>query len=114
MNEHEFTVIDGSAGCLIGIVWDWNFPAQVWKKLYLTYTRPQLEFAIGAWSPNRLGLIGELEKMQRRATKVPFALSSQPYEDRLSALGLERLELWRDRGDLIQFFEFYRGLEIIS
>ena len=43
---------------------------------------------------------------------MPFELSSLPYENRLSALCLERLELKRDREDLIVFFEFSRGLEI--
>jgi len=86
----------------------------LWRRLYLTYIRPHLEFAVAAWRPNRIGLIGELEKVQRRATKVPFTLRHLPYEARLAALGIQKLETRRDRGDLIQFFKLTRGLESVD
>ena len=63
----------------------------LWRRLYLAYTsiRPHLEFAVAAGRPNRIGLFRELEKNQRRATKVPFTLKHLPHEARLAALGIQ-------------------------
>ena len=38
------------------------------KKLYTSYVRPQLEFAIPVWNPFSEGDINTLERVQRRAT----------------------------------------------
>ena len=46
----------------------------LWKKLYITYVRPLLEYSIQAWSPYLQKDIDEIEKVQRRATKIPYAL----------------------------------------
>ena len=46
----------------------------LWKKLYTTYIRPQLEFAVAAWNPSLKKDITTLEKVQRRATKVPHLM----------------------------------------
>jgi hypothetical protein len=85
----------------------------LWRKLYKTYVRPHLEYAVPVWCPNRLGLISLLEKVQRRATKIPNTLRYLKYEDRLLALGIDKLETRRVRGDLIQMFKARRNLERI-
>ena len=42
--------------------------------LYKTFVRPQLEFAIQVWHPYNQYDIDQLEKVQRRATKLIPAL----------------------------------------
>jgi hypothetical protein len=84
------------------------------KTLYCTYVRPNLEFAIQAWSPFYNKDINELEKVQRRATKMIPELRHLDYENRLKALDLTTLEVRRLRGDLIQQFKIYKGFEIIE
>ena len=50
--------------------------ADVWKRLYMTYVRPHLEYAVAAWNPNHYQDIAKLERVQRRATSKssPFAV----------------------------------------
>jgi hypothetical protein len=86
----------------------------LWKRLYTTYVRPHLEFAVPVWSPHRKGLIDMLEKVQARATKIPFSLRHLSYEQRVQAFGIEKLESRRTRGDLIQVFKAQNGLEDIN
>ena len=50
--------------------------ANLWKKLYTTYVRPQLEYAVPVWSPYMHKDIDCLEKIQHRATKIPHSLKS--------------------------------------
>ncbi len=63
------------------------------KTLYCTYVRPKLEFAIQAWSPFYNKDINELEKVQRRATKMIPEVRHFDYENRLKALDLTTLEV---------------------
>ena len=86
----------------------------LWKRLYTTYVRPHLEFAIQAWNPYRTRDIKTLEDIQRRATRIPHDLKRYSYPTRCRKLGLTSLRERRIRGDLIQFFKFEKGLDIIS
>ena len=43
----------------------------LWKQLYFSLVRPHLEFASSVWNPYRQGDISILEKVQRRASKIP-------------------------------------------
>ena len=43
---------------------------ELWKTLYTSYIRPQLEYAIAAWNPYQKGDIKTLEKIQRRCTRI--------------------------------------------
>ena len=74
---------------------------RVWKMLYTTYIRPHVEFAAAAWSPYEKRDIKLLERVQRKATKIPTATAQLDYEDRCAALGLTSLEARRTRGDLL-------------
>ena len=85
----------------------------LWKKLYLTYIRPHVEFAVQAWSPFYEKDINMLEKVQRRATKISPYLKHASYEDRCKILNITSLKRRRIRGDLIQKFKLY-GLDEIS
>ena len=82
--------------------------------LYKTFVRPHLEFAIAAWNPYAQTDIDKLERVQRKASKLPNCLRSQPYGARLDALKWTSLELRRTRGDLIQWHKIVHGHETIS
>jgi ribonuclease P/MRP protein subunit RPP40 len=56
------------------------------RTLYCTYVRPHLEFAIQAWCPYYSKGINELEKIQRKATKLIPELRHLEYEEMLKAL----------------------------
>ena len=85
----------------------------LWKKLYTTYVRPHLEFAIQAWNPYQNGDINTLEKIQRMATKVG-CLKRKSYDERRRILGLTTLEQRRIRGDLILKYKLEKGLDLIN
>ena len=76
--------------------------------------RPHLEYASSAWSPYRKLDIKILESIQKRATKLVPSLRNLSYIERLNALGLTTLEERRKRGDLINYFKFEKGLNIIN
>ena len=73
------------------------------------YVRPLLEANAPAWNPMKREAVNELEKVQRRATRMISDLGSLSYEERLKALGMESLEDRRRRGDLIQCYKTMNG-----
>ena len=76
--------------------------------------RPHLEYAVQVWNPYFQKDIDALEKIQRRATKLPPQLRKKPYQIRLRELNFTSLEIRRERGDLIEFYKTEKGLEEIS
>jgi len=55
--------------------------------------RPQVEFGNSVWCPFKLGDIEEIEKIQKRATKLIISLKNKPYKERLMHLKLPTLNL---------------------
>lgn len=53
------------------------------RKLYTTFVRPHVEFAGPAWAPWLQQDIDNLERVQRRMTRIPHKLQQQSYEERL-------------------------------
>ena len=53
--------------------------------------RHDVEFANSVWCPFKLGDIKEIEKIQKRATKLIIKLKDKPYRDRLFHLNLPTL-----------------------
>ena len=86
----------------------------LWKLLYTSLVRPHLEFASTAWNPYLKGDIEALERIQRKATKVPASMHFLSYEERLERWDLTTLEERRMRGDLIQMYKVKNGLENID
>ena len=86
---------------------------RIWKRLYTTYIRPHLEFAIQAWCPYEKRDIKALESVQRRVTRIPACLKGKDYPYRCKLMGIEPLSERRTRGDLIEMFKLYKGLESV-
>ena len=83
-------------------------------RLYKSLVRPHLEYCCQAWRPYLQKDIDNLEKVQRRVTKMIPELSTLSYEQRLERTGLISLELRRLRADLIEVFKIFKGLEDVD
>ena len=79
-------------------------------RAFTVYVRPLLEFNSSVWSPYLLKDINLIESVQRRFTKRLPGLYTIDYDERLSRLGLERLETRRIRTDLIITYKTLFGL----
>ena len=75
------------------------------KKLYVAFVRPHLEYAQSTWSPYLRKHINAIEKVQMRATKYVDGFSQLPYSERLQRLDLPTLAHRRKRGDMIEVFK---------
>jgi len=83
----------------------------LWKKLYISLVRPHLEFASSCWNPYLQSDIDILEKVQKRASRIPSNMKHLDYEKRLEIWGITTLKDRRIRGDLIQAYKVVHGLE---
>ena len=68
-------------------------------RLFTTIGRPHLEYGNIIWHPRYRRDKLEVEKIQRRATRLIPSLKGLSYEERLRALKLPSLEHRRRRGD---------------
>ena len=66
------------------------------------------------WTPYQKGHIDIIERVQKRATKIPKSLWTKSYSERLVILGLTTLEERRTRGELIQMYKTTKGIDIIE
>ncbi|BHF75174.1 hypothetical protein SprV_0501826900 [Sparganum proliferum] len=85
------------------------FDEDCFAKVFRTFVRPQLEFAIQSWRPWTAKDFSILEKVQRRATKLVTGQGSLPYATRLANLNLFPLSYRQLRGHLIETFRIIRG-----
>jgi hypothetical protein len=84
------------------------------RKLYIAFVRPHLEYCSSAWSPYLVKDIAAIEKVQHHATKLVPHLRHLGYKDRLRALDLPTLKHRRRRGDLIQYYKIVKGTNIVQ
>lgn len=73
----------------------------VWK----TYLRPLLEYATVVWNPISLRTSLDIERVQRRFTRLVPSVQSLRYHDRLKKLGLESLARRRLIADLVMTYK---------
>ena len=83
----------------------------LFKKLYVTFVRPHLEYAQAVWSPHLTKHINTIEKFQMRATKLVDGLSDLDYEGRLRKLGHPTLVYRRSRGDMIELWKHFHAYD---
>ena len=84
------------------------------KSLYNSYVRPHLEYCVQVWKPHFKQDIQLLESVQRRATKLIPSLRNKPYEHRLKELNMFTVEYRLLRGDLIEMFKIFNGMDRID
>ena len=79
-------------------------------RTHKVFVRPIREYCQQVWAPYLQKDIDEMEKVQRRATKLIPELRELSYEERLSALDLYKLNDRRQRGDMIFLYKIFHGL----
>ena len=79
-------------------------------KAFNVYVRPLVEYCSSVWSPTGVGSINKIESVQRWFTKRIKGLSHLSYDERLSKLYSERLELRRLRADLLICFKIVHNI----
>ena len=90
-----------------------NFILGIKEKTTVSLNNPHVEYASSVWSPFKLRDI-KLIGVQRRATRLSRDLRNEPYNIRLTTLGLPTLQFRRERADMLQVFKILNGYEDID
>ena len=88
--------------------------ANVIMPLFKTLLGPHLEYYIQFWLPHLKEDIVELEKVQKRVTKMITGQEHLLYEERLKRLGLLSLEKRHLRGDMIETYKIMHGVDKVD
>ena len=86
---------------------------QSFKLVYKSLIRPILEYCSVIWYPLFKGDAVEIEKVQRRATKLVPGLRELSYTERLKKLNLTTLAYRRKRADVIQVYRIINKIDNI-
>jgi len=78
--------------------------------LFCTYIRSLVEHNSVIWSPHLLQDIDKVEDVQRKFTKYLQGLYNVTYLQRLDYLGIESLELRRNKKDLVYVYKIINSL----
>ena len=86
----------------------------LWKDLYVFLVRPHLEYAVQVWNLHLQGDIDKIERVQRRASRIPTDFEKLEYEDRLKRQILTTLQDRRMKCDFIETYKVIssRDLEV--
>ena len=82
--------------------------------MYKSIVRPHLDYCVQAWRPHYRKAIDQLEKVQRRVTKMVEGLEGYSYSDKLRILGLTTFETRFLRADLIEVLKIRRGFDNVD
>ena len=77
----------------------------VFINLFKIFVRPIVESAGPAWCPFEKQYIDQIEKIQRRATRMVPGIGHMDYDERLNLCHLTTLEQRRQRGDMIHVYK---------
>ena len=80
--------------------------------LYKSMVHPHVEFANSVWCLYKIGDLKEIEKIQKKATKLVIKLKNKSYLNRLiyRYLNLPTLKYRRLRGDMIEVFKITHNI----
>ena len=84
---------------------------ETFRRIYVAFVRPHLEYCQAAWSPHLRRNIVALENVQIRATKLVDGLSNLDYPERLKRINLPTLAYRRRRGDMIEVFKHFNSYD---
>jgi hypothetical protein len=73
--------------------------------LYKSLVRSLSEYGQSIWNPSKISIIHDIEKVQKRATKMVIKCKHMSYLDRLKYLHLPTLKFRRIRGDMIEVYK---------
>ena len=73
--------------------------------IFVSTVRPHIEYCSPVWNKSSKTFSAMIEKIQKKATKIPNSLKNFSYEERLRLLSLPSLEFRRFREDLIPTFK---------
>ena len=69
-----------------------HFSSNTFIQSYKSIVRPHVDYANSVWHPYKVGDIEDIEKVQKRATKLVISLKKLLYKDRLEHLHLVTLK----------------------
>ena len=78
-------------------------------RLYLTYIRPHLEYAVAVWDPHQQGLINSLESVQRFALKASTRNWKASYDTLINICNVPTLEERRHCLKLSILYQIFNG-----
>ena len=81
------------------------------RSLYLALVKSQISYATQVWSPDKIALKTQIERVQKRATRwiLKQRVSVMSYRDRLLTLKLLPLTFDRELKDLVFFYKCRKG-----
>ena len=86
----------------------------VFKKLYIQYVRPHMEFASPVWSPWLEQDIQRLETVQKRAVNMISGLVGENYEEKCKELKLDTLTVRREKQDLQEMYKMMNKYGVLD
>ena len=111
--EEHMSIILNNANSKLGIIKNTFHELTIdnFIILYKALVRPILKYCCTTWAPHFIKNHKEIEKVQKRATKLVTSISNLPYGERLKKLSLTTLYFKRQRADLLQVFRIIKGMD---